>query len=286
MEDLESPVSGPTFRERFIASGGESLWYGVAEAAGETRAEVVVTHGLGEHARRYEHVAQRLGASGFRVHAYDLRGHGRSTGRRGDAPDYGTLLGDLETVCAEVRQRSRRPLFLLGHSLGGQITLQYLLAGKGGCRGAVIGSPWLRLAFAPAAWQLALARLAMQIWPQWPQRTPGGMELLSRDLAHLASLAQPELRHNLISSRLFFAVETAGQEVLARAGEIRTPMLLLHGGDDKVTSLEATREFFAAAGATDKTLKVYPEARHETHNDFGRERVLEDVVAWMEKRVG
>jgi alpha-beta hydrolase superfamily lysophospholipase len=284
--NLTPPVPGSIFRERFIASGAESLWYGVAEVAGPVRAEVVVTHGLGEHARRYEHVAERLAQAGLRVHAYDLRGHGRSTGRRGDAAEYGALLDDLERVCELAGAAAAGPLFLLGHSLGGQITLNFLLERKGACRGAVIASPWLRLAFYPNPWRLAVARAALRVWPTWPQRTPGGLEVLSRDAAHLASLAQPELRHNLISSRLFFAVDAAGREALARAGELRAPVLLLHGGADAVTSAEATREFFAAAGSVDKTLKVYPESLHETLNDLEREQVLGDVVAWLGERAG
>lgn len=287
MPPASSPSGLPHSAERLL-EGAERvrLFVRVREAAEPTRAEVVLTHGLGEHSGRYRHVAEVLAAKGVRVWCYDLRGHGRSEGRRGDAADYGLLLDDLARVHALAqREAGGRPVFLLGHSLGGQITLNYLLRRGGECRGVVACAPWLRLAFAPARWRVSLAAVAARCWPRWTQQTPISWERLSRDVEHLASLPDPDLVHHRISARLFFAIEQAGAAALADAAGLRAPVLLLHGGADSVTSMEATREFHERAGAADKTFALYPDARHETHNDLCRDQVLRDVATWIEARL-
>ncbi len=249
------------------------------------RAEVVLTHGLGEHSARYTHVAEALAEHGFRVWTYDLHAHGRSPGRRGDAPDYEVFLEDLACVIAQV-PKDGAPLFLIGHSFGGQVTLNYLLRREVTCRGAVIASPWLRLAFRPAAWRLVLARLAMKVWPGFRQSTPHDWSRLSRDFEHLSGLPGSELMHHQLSARLFFTMVKEGAAALEGASRLQVPLLLIHGGEDSVTSAAATKEFYRKAGVVDKTFSVYPDARHETLNDLCRDQVIYEIVQWMEKRLG
>jgi alpha-beta hydrolase superfamily lysophospholipase len=275
----------PIFQENELSSGGVRLWWGMSLPGERVRAEVVLTHGLGEHAGRYEHVAACLGEAGIRVIAYDLRGHGRSGGPRGDAPNYDALLDDLDRVLT-VCPRGEGPIFLMGHSLGGQITLKFLLERRPPVRGAVIASPWLRLAFMPSRWQLMLGRLAMWIYPAFSQRTPADTMRLSRDPAHMASLSAPELIHHRISTRLFFAIQKAGRELLEQAPKLELPILLLHGDADEVTCPTATQDFFGRIKSEDKRLVLVPDALHETHNDVCRNEVLREILKWLRTRVG
>src|SRR4051812_29822385 len=152
------------FDEQWLRGGEGRLFLRVARVAGPIRAEVVVTHGLGEHSGRYAHVATALAGRGLRMWGYDVRGHGRSDGRRGDARRYEGLLEDLGLVFTEAA-RHGRPIFLMGHSMGAQISLNFLLSRPVECRGAVIASPWLRLAFTPPFWRRALAGAAARIFP-------------------------------------------------------------------------------------------------------------------------
>lgn len=276
------PITSPAFQEAMLlVAEGITLRLRVVEMPEEeVEAEVVLTHGFGEHSRRYEHVAAAFAGCGIRTWTYDLRGHGRSGGRRGDASTYDLFLDDLAKV-VERASGTGRPCFLLGHSFGGQITLRYLQERKPEVRGAVICSPWLKLAFDPPWWRIALARMAFRVCPGWTQNTPAQMAHLSRDQEYLLSMPDLDLMHRLLSPRLYFAMEAAGRKALEEAGALHVPLLLIHGEADRVTCALATQELYERAMSTDKTLLLYPEARHETHNDLCRDRVLSDICRWI-----
>ena len=275
-----------TFRDAFIeASDGTRLFLRAGSPTGPVKATVVITHGRGEHSGRYVHVASALIAHGFAAVRFDLRGHGRSSGRRGDVPGYASLLDDLGCVLQRACADSAEPMFLFGHSLGGQVVLNYLIEKEEkNCRGAVVASPYLRLAFQPERWRLALAAIFRKTLPAITLRTFLAPARLSRDEAHLLTLPDRDLIHHRISSRMFDAVEHGAATALAGAPRMKVPLLLIHGASDSVTSVEATREFFAAAGAEDKTLEIFPGMLHETHNDLGRERVIETIIRWLDAR--
>ena len=275
----------PQSTEEYLVAAPEvQLFVRQARPAVPTRARVVLVHGLGEHLGRYGHVASALLSRGFAVAGWDLRGHGRSSGVRGDVKDTEWLVDDLATVCAHFREEGC-PLFIFAHSLGAQIALRFLEREGGVCRGAVIASPWLRLAFHPPRWKLLIARLAMWIRPGFVQKTKLRAERLSRDPAHLASFPHPELAHRRISARMYFALLAGGERIFAEAARLHTPMLLLHGDDDPVTSHRATCDFFERVGSQDKTLRVFPGARHEMHNDLDRAEVLREIGGWIEARL-
>jgi len=226
-EDSSSPEENPWGGEDEVlrAVDGVKLAVRSARIAAPVRAEVVLVHGLGEHAGRYGHVARVLAERGLRVCAWDLRGHGRSGGARGDARDYELLVDDLARV-VEHFVKAERPWFLLAHSFGGQVALRFLEKRQPECAGAVIAAPWLRLAFDPPWWKLALARAALRIWPAFAQQTGNRWERLSRDTAHLASLPDLDLVHHHISARLYFAMRAAGEAVLADAARTtRSPAI-------------------------------------------------------------
>ena len=284
--DSRVPEEGPWTGDAgsLSAADGVKLALRRARVACGVRAEVVLVHGLGEHAGRYGHVAAALAERGLRMCGWDLRGHGRSEGERGDAERYELLVDDLERVVAHFT-REGSPWFLLAHSLGGQVALRYLEERQPRCAGAAIFAPWLRLAFDPPWWKLALARAALRIRPAFAQGTGNAWARLSRDTVHLASLPDLEMVHHRISARLYFGMMAAGEAVLAEAARLRVPLLLLHGEDDPITCHRATRELCERAGSADKTLRLCPGTRHEIHNDFGREQVVAEVADWLVARL-
>src|SRR5712692_10045067 len=140
------------------APDGTLLVYDMYEAAAP-RAAILALHGWADHAGRWRDVGERLCAAGYSTYVLDLRGHGRSGGRRGHLSRFSQLLGDLQAFRRAVRQRCDRPQLLFGHSFGALVALRYLETQPGDAlAAAVIASPWLALAFRPATWKLVTAR--------------------------------------------------------------------------------------------------------------------------------
>ncbi len=251
--------------------------------ARSARGTVLLTHGMGEHSGRYGHVVQRLAAAGFRIVNWDLRGHGRSGGPRGDAPDYATLIDDMARIW-RLAQDGPEPFFLYGHSLGGQITLNFAVEQRPAVAGLVITSPWFELSFVPPSWKVFLANMTARVWPTFTQDTDVVPERLSRDLDFLKAMPDRQLMHHRMSARMFHALTEGAARAARDAAGLPYPILLVHGSDDPVTSPEATRRFFESLSSTDKSLLIIPDALHETHNDLGRDAVLDQITAWLKAR--
>jgi alpha-beta hydrolase superfamily lysophospholipase len=279
---MEAPPAPVSRHWTHPASDGAGLFVCSSEpAAGPTRGCVLITPGLGEHSGRYTHVMQRLSGAGYRVLAWDLRGHGRSDGRRGDVRDYSLLIDDLRQIWSLA---SPGPRFLYGHSLGGQITLNFAARHRPSAAGLVITSPWLRLSFAPSRAKLLAASVAARIWPTFSQNTNLVSAMLSRDLDFLKTLPDLHLVHHRVSARMYHALTAGARQAARDAGQLPYPILLLHGGSDPVTSPSATEELYRSLGSTDKSLIIIPHALHEIHNDLCRDSVLSHIVTWLDAR--
>jgi acylglycerol lipase len=254
---------------------------------GAIRGSILITHGMGEHAGRYDHVIHRLNAIGLRVFTWDLRGHGRSGGGRGDVGGYPLLVDDLLEIwgLASSEAAAGGPMFLYGHSMGGQITLNFAVRHRPEAAGLVITSPWLRLAFAPPRWKLSLAWAAARVWPSFTQDTEMTASRLSRDLDFLKHMPDLHLVHHRMSARMYRALTEGASQATRDAVQLSYPMLLIHGANDPVTSVEATKQFFHSLQSRDKSLVIIPEALHETHNDICRETVLARITEWLEERL-
>jgi acylglycerol lipase len=243
---------------------------------------VVIVHGLGEHSGRYVHVGKYFSEAGFRVVAFDLRGHGRSSGRPVAIKRYEELAKDVECV---INRCGSRPNFLFGHSLGGQLVLWAAQRLPLDLAGVISSAPWLDLAFPPPKWRLALALRLNHRLPGLRFRTEINHKALSRDQAHLDSLEDLNLIYNFITVRMFTEASKAAKQAM-QTKEFPMPLLIAHGGRDQVTSMEATKLFFTNLNASAKNLALYPELYHELHNEPERETVLADYVAWMNQVLG
>jgi len=249
------------------------------------KAVVCLVHGLGEHCGRYGFVAEAFTRAGIAWLAFDLRGHGRSEGKRGHAPNYEMLMADLFELLETARQRHPAlPLFLYGHSLGGNLAIHYALRRQAELAGVVASAPLLRLAFEPPRWQTATLRLlhALRLQPPMPSKLDAGK--LSRNPNVLEAYRSDPLVHGRITPALATAMIEKGQWNLEHAQELPCPLLLVHGGTDRITSPQASAEFAKKAGAT-CTLKIWDGLFHELHNEPERRQVLDSVLAWMEKTI-
>lgn len=255
--------------------------------ATEPKAVIVFTHGGGEYAIKYTHIAQAMNEAGYAWLAHDLRGHGRSGGPRGHTPSYEAFLSDLDRVLAHAqRAAAGKRLFLLGHSLGGQITAAYSLDRQPKVAGVILNAPWLRLLYRPEAWKVFLAQTLMHVWPSFTQTTGlDGAVRMTHDTVLEASYPDLELGHSKMSARLGMDALACGEEVFLRAPDWRLPLLLLHGDADDVFAASSSQDFFNRVASADKTLHVYPGLYHETLNETERAAVSADIVTWLDDRV-
>jgi alpha-beta hydrolase superfamily lysophospholipase len=261
----------------------KARWWAVPRPRGI----VVVAHGLGEHGGAYAHLAEAIGpALGVDFIALDFRGHGRSSGRRGLVRRYEDLVEDLRAAVAWAKSRRPDvPLFLLGHSNGGQVVLRLALEGADGVAGVIASNPSIRIAMPVPPGKLKLGKMLLSLAPWITLRTEAPPAWMTRDPAMQQMYRTDNLRHNRISAPLYFGMVEGGEMLLARAGEIRAPILMLISGQDPVVSPQSNREFYDRLGSADKTLLLYPKMLHEPINELGRELVFDDLTRWLEPRI-
>jgi lysophospholipase len=251
------------------------------------RGVVIVSHGFAEHGGCYRRVAEALGARlEFDVIAVDYRGHGMSPGRRGVVKRYDDLVGDLSSVVAwTARQLPGLPRFVLAHSNGGQVALRLALHGKSSIEGMVVSNPALRVAVPIAPGKLKLGRLLARVAPWVTLPGDGRTGVLTRDPEIQEEHRTDPWRHNRMSPPLFFGMVAGGELLMARAAEIRVPLLMFLGGQDTVIDPTTSREFFDRLGSDDKTLLIYPKMLHEPLNELGREQVFDDLIRWLDQHL-
>ena len=270
---------------KFKTFDGLQLFGQSWQPEGRPRAVVCLVHGMGDHSGRYGHVADRLTQAGYALISFDLRGHGKSPGPRGHTPSYEALLSDVNFFLNEVNKNFRElPLFLYGHSLGGNLVLNYVLRRQPKLKGAIVTGPWLRLAFEPPAFKIVLGKITNYIWPSFSQKSGLDTNSLSHDPEVVHAYENDPLVHDHISARMFICIYQAGQWALEHASEFSLPLLLMQGGADKIISVEAGREF--AAKVKEKCiLKIWDDLYHEIHNEPEKEEVFKFLINWLDKKV-
>lgn len=257
---------------------------GIIQSPGEnTNAVIILVHGLGEHIQRYNHWADMFKKEGVAFAGLDLPGHGRSDGRRGNIQNYSQLAEMIDILLNSCRQTFPGiPLYLYGHSLGGGIVLDYILQRNPRIKGAIVTSPWLRLAFEPSKMKRALASIMKYILPGLIQPSGLNVSHISHDLTVVEKYNADPLVHGKISVSLFNAAMNAGSYSLSHASELKVPVLLMHGSDDQICSPDGSREF---AGKSNKVeLKIWDGGYHELHNEPFNEDVFKYIMKWIYKK--
>ncbi|MCE2910145.1 MAG: lysophospholipase [Burkholderiaceae bacterium] len=252
------------------------------------RGLVVVVHGLGEHAARYDHVARALNAAGWSVLAHDQRGHGRSGGPRGTLPRGDGLLEDLAHVLDRAPATSG-PRVLLGHSMGGAVAARFVAealaprpaAWSRPVQGLALSSP--ALAARLSAWQRWQLAIGERLLPNVAQRNGIDPRGLSHDEAVVAAYVADPLVHDRISARLARFILDAGEHVRAAAPRWALPTLLMWGGADRVVDPAGSRALAAAAPPDVLTAWQFEAMRHEIFNETEREGVLMRLVQWLDR---
>lgn len=263
-------------------SNGQVL-RGMIQSPGEqTKAVVILVHGLGEHIHRYNHWADLFKSEGIGFAGVDLPGHGTSDGRRGNIKNY-SLLDEMIDILLKSCHKTFPgiPVYLYGHSLGGGIVLDYIIRRNPSIKGAIVTSPWLLLSFQPPKIKLIMASVMKFILPGLLQPSGLNIKHISHDEAVVEKYRTDPLVHGKISVSLFNGAMNAAEYSLNHASELKVPLLLIHGSDDKIASPEGSRQF---AGKTKLAeLKIWDGGYHELHNEPFKEEVFKYIIYWMNR---
>jgi len=270
----------------FATDDGLQLVWQAWQPDGEAAAVLAVVHGYGEHGGRYGFLVEAMVPRGYAVLTYDLRGHGRSPGRRGHIDRFADYLADTRRFLEEVRRaRPRTPLFLLGHSMGGLIAAALAEQDCGGLAGLVLSSPFIGMRLPVPELRVRAARVLSRVAPTLRMANPLRNEQLSHDRVVVAGAAADALNHRVTTARWAAEVFVVQPAVLTAAGRLRLPLLLLYADADPIADPRACEQLFERAASDDKTKHCYVGYYHEIFNEVGRAAVFADLAAWLGEHV-
>jgi alpha-beta hydrolase superfamily lysophospholipase len=277
------PAEGTLAREGTIASAdGTKLSYRAWPKAG-ANVTFAVVHGLGDHARRYERFAQAMTRYGFGTFAVDLRGHGKSAGRRGHVDRWSQWTDDVAAFVEYVEGIAGGEVVPLGHSFGGAALLSTVLEHKvPKAKRFIVSSPALKLKVQVPALKLTLGKAASRILPKLTLNNEVDAKTLSRIPEVVEAYRTDPLVHNKISLRMYSEWADACKRIFAHAGEIKLPFLILAGTDDQLIDPEGSKELHELTPSVSE-LRLLEGRYHEPFNDLDNEEVFSVIAHWLSK---
>jgi alpha-beta hydrolase superfamily lysophospholipase len=270
----------------FKGARNANLYYQAWLPEGKVKAVLLLVHGLGEHCGRYMNVVNHFVPLGYAVYGFDHIGHGRSEGMRGVVERFTDYTETLTVYCEMVGGwQTGKPIFLLGHSLGGLIVSYYLLDHQAIFRGAVISAPAVKVSDGISKATIFMGKILSTLAPK--------MGLLALDAKGIsrdpkvveAYVADPLIFHGRTPARLATESLKAMLRVTAEADKISLPFIVLQGSEDKLVDPGGAQMLYVGASSTDKTIMIYHGLYHEVFNEPERDRVLKDVETWLAAHV-
>ena len=251
------------------------------------KAVVVIAHGLGEHIGRYEHVTAAFNGAGYAAVGLDHRAHGKNEGLpRAFVTDIDLFVNDLYLLWQAVRVTyPDKPIFLLGHSMGGNIAVRFTLRHQNEMQGLVTTDAFLIADEAIPAAVVRLGKAVAQIAPGIPLTRVNSAELSHDPAVCHAYDADPLVFHERVRAGMAAALLRSGADALSRAHMLTIPILVLHGESDVVSTVRASQLLHGNAGSADKTLHIYPGMYHEILNEIENGRVLADIIDWLNRHL-
>lgn len=257
----------------------------IATPPGNSTGLVILLHGIGEHIGRYQHLFEYFNRHDFTVAAFDLTGHGRSAGPRGYAPNYASVLDDIDQFVQDARALyPSLPLFLYGHSMGGNLVANYVMRRAVKVDGVVLSCPgFLPRAMGPR-WKYLLASLFYRLLPGLTVSNEVDSRYLSRDRQVVEQYRDDALTHDRISLRFAIELIRAGKWALDHAEKFSLPLLMMQAGRDELVDADVNLQFARQVSGPCE-IRLWAEQFHELHNEPEYEQVLAYVIQWMRRRI-
>ncbi|XP_068605814.1 monoglyceride lipase [Brachionichthys hirsutus] len=275
--------------QHVVNADGLHLFCRYWEPSGPPRALVLIVHGAGEHCGSYDEIAQRLRDLSLLVFAHDHVGHGQSEGDRMNVKDFQVYIRDsLQHVDLMKSRHPDLPVFIVGHSMGGAISILMACERPGDFAGVVLIAPMVQMNPESATpFKVFLAKVLNHMLPSI---TLGSMESkwISRDKKQVEAYDADELNFHG-GMRVSFAMQLMGAtaRIERELPSISWPFLLLHGDADKLTDIGGSMMMYKNAASIDKNIKVYEGGYHALHHDLPEvaESVLKEVTDWITERL-
>lgn len=255
-----------------------------APKSADPRALLLVVHGYAEHGGRYAELAKDLVGAGFAVATIDHRGHGKSEGKRVQVDKFDDMVEDLALYETELRERYPAPLpvFLVGHSMGGLISLRYVTTQKTDVVGLVLTGTAAAKPTDISGLTVAIGNLLAKVTPDVGVASLH-LDKISKDPKVVEAYANdPLVTQGKVRARMGAEILSTMAAVERDLPSLTLPILVMHGGDDVVTPPDASRMIADKVGSEDKTLKIYDGLWHEVYNEPERDEVIADVIAWLD----
>lgn len=279
--------ASPSNKKTFPTHDGLNLHYQFTMAQNHEKAILIFVHGLNEHLGRYQHVVDYF-SDDFSSYRFDFRGHGASPGKRSHVDSLDDLVFDVKAFVDFVAElEEHKKIFLIGHSMGGQVSINY--AGRFGSQhlsGLITSSPNIRLGFKLNPIERQLGRFMNAVFPRFPLPNHVKADDLSHDPIVAQNYNSDVLVNRTLTARLGYSmVKNQEDVIMSFAKQIHLPMFMMHSGADKLCAKEGSIDFFNQLVASDKTLKIYEGSYHELFNDFLQDEVFRDMRNWLQKHL-
>lgn len=253
----------------------------------EAKGTIVIVHGVGEHLGRYQYLQQWLLAQKYNCYLYDHRGHGLSEGVRGDVVSFHDYAEDLSIIYnTALTENPYLPIYVFGHSMGSLVVLLNLILQPGKWQAAIVTGVPLKIVRPIPKWQESLANIVVKLFPLIPIPSDIDPAFLSHDDTVIEAYKTDKLVQHQVTVRWGIAFLAAVREVKARLSEITENLLILHGGEDRISHVDGGRILAEGISNQQAKLIVYPGLYHELHNELeaGRNKEFYDIQAWLVKQ--
>ena len=245
------------------------------------KAVIGFVHGLGEHVARYDHIASAYAKAGLACMGYDRQGHGQSDGPRGHIVSYAAVIQEVKTLITHIRRvYGDTPVFLYGHSMGGNLVLYYLVNEEVNVDGVIASSPWIELAFKPSVIKVQGGKLMRSLLPKFSMNNDLDPNHISREPAEVQAYVNDPLVHSKITPNTGVFMLEKADFLNTYSGEISKPLLMIHGTGDQIISSEATRRFSERVNGP-VSLQTWEGGYHELHHDLCQDEVIEYTLDWL-----
>ena len=251
-----------------------------------SKAVVLLVHGLGEHCQRYEPICRDLNQADYVVSSMDLPNHGRSDGVKGHVDSFSVFQNAVLGLYLKIKDAyPAHPLFILGHSMGGLITARFFIDHQDKFQGAVLSGPAIETVEQPPAWQVKLITVIAKILPKvgitptvdgaMVSRLPTTVQAYNND---------PLINANKLSAKLLVEFSNTMGEVKKSAQVISLPLLIMHGSEDKLTEPKGSQWLYDNVASNDKTIRMYEGLYHEIFNEPEGPAIYQEVVDWLDSQ--